>query len=358
MKQIGILDSGVFSDNTGRLSSPRIYEVIRELEVKGLLTISDITYVRSQGTDLLQDEPEGLREIRETERWHVEQNRVENTAEAFKVREIENQKQVIFDNTEIIVILMRPSKQRNQLIRDAVASGKRVIVYPPYFTDNMELQELRDALPEETEERVILWLPYRYSLACTEILQRFDQKQIGAIALTIKCSSYPKKQFITEFCSPFLDVMLQITGKMLTMQLTHQLSSGSPIYNIQGIHPDSVLSSILLTTLGGSLQNMEAGSMVVYGRQMEHIETRNTFTGIIYRSAEKYHESTEVSHDPSSSSLTGYRTLMMNCLSDDWANDLIKPSLHNCDDLQKLLDALLNVELSINRPKMEKIRLI
>lgn len=366
-KSLGILDSGEFSDRTGRFSAPRIFDVIRSSEARGDLTIKAMRVVASPETHPLPDEDHVERATRDVHRWQQERLRVQRTATTFRldeehIRSIKPEalaSEMRDLDLDMILIIMRPSATRSQFIENAARSGVNVIVFPPYFSEIKQIRELQDALGNAVD-RVKLWLPYRYSVACKEILERFSSrkgKSIAAVELSVQTSPYPADAFLQAYSLPFLDLLTLIAGHPLRGNINYQLSDGLPLFGMQIWHDNDntvpVLSSTILTTAGGALQYMEPGKITVYSTAQENIQTMNSFTGIIHRTGNGYHEITEVSHDPSASELNGYSLLLNRFLENEWEQDeekKQKPTLESFKSTQLILDQLLDLDLSVNSP--------
>lgn len=369
MKNLGILDSGEFSDKTGRFSSPRIFNLIRSFEARGDLKIKTMKVVASAEAAPLPEENHVRRAIRDVHRWEQESRRVQRTAtttfrldQEIKVIEPEAlESEMRGLNLDMILIVMRPSATRSRFIENAAQFVKQVIVFPPYFDEMNQLQELQSVLGK-TADRITLWLPYRYSVACREILDRFSVrkgKRIAAVELSVQTSPYPRAEFLNSYSLPFVDLLVLIAGTPLRGSINYQFTDGLPLFGMQIWHENTVpvLSSTVLTTAGGALQYMESGKITVYSTEQEHIQTVNTFTGIIHRKA-GYHEYTEVSHDPSSADLTGYSILLNRCLENGWEQDEEKqrPTLESFKSTQLVLDQLLDLDLLINEGRTELFR--
>lgn len=363
-KSLIILDSGEFSNETGQFSAPRIYNIIKSSQARGDLTIEGMRVVASPEAEHLPEEDHVQRAKRDVHRWEQEKRRVQKTAKTtFRLAQQDDiaitpealEAEVSNLNVGMLLIVMRPSPMRSRFIEHAARSGvENVIVFPPYFDDIKQLQELQANLAHNVD-RVTLWLPYRYSVASREILDRFSSRSIAAVELSVQTSPYPTKEFLCEYSFPFLDIMVLIAGPPKEGSISYQLTDGVPLFGMQIWHENKVpvLSSTILTTAGGALQYMEPGKLKVYATSQEHIETVNSFTGIIHRKG-GYHEFTEVSHDPSADELNGYSLLLKRCLENGWEQDpqkRTKPTLESFQQTQLILDRLLALKLSVNEGK-------
>lgn len=340
--RISICDSGEFSDDTGQRSSPRLEAIIRQAVLNERVRVSGISYIKSPPEDRLPGESEKLHEMRTSHRWEIERSRVCRTATTFQVKPTDDIERNLND-ADTIVIVMRPSKGRSELIRRAIETGKLVIIYPPYFTSRDDLFGLRDLLSEAEAENIILWLPYRYSVAAKAIRERFQLSKIAALELTVSSAPYLHRLLIHEWSLPFLDVMRLIGGRFEKVEITRTSVDGLPVFHMKSIHRNAsnyhyILGSSLITTAGGTLQNTEAALLKVFSTHMESIQSTGTFTGYIHRT-NFLHEITEQSHDQQASSLTGYGTLLQCCLDNHWDDDAaVKPTLASFSQLQHVLD--------------------
>ena len=355
--RISILDSGEFADdNTGRRSSPRLESVVRDAVIAERAEIASISHIPSPPGDPLRGEPKELHEIRTKDRWKIEQDRVCKTAkQIFQVMLEHN----FSTDADLVLIVMRPSDVRSDLVRRSVKRGKRVIIFPPYFTDVNELCSLRKDLSASEENRVVLWLPYRYSVATQAIRKHFHKSEIAAMELSISCAPYLHCLLMKEWSLPFLDVMRLIGGAFDKVEITRTIASGLPVFHLKSIHRNDsnyVLASSLIST-AGTLQNTEAARLRVSSTQMESIETTGTFTGFIKRT-NHLHQFTDVSHDPTKSTLTGYRALLQCCLDNKWDDDDVKPTLASFSQMQRVLDLFKRLQENaalINVPITESI---
>ncbi len=366
MKKLGILDSGEFSDRTGLFSSPRIFATIRDFASRRDLTIEKMQVVASRKSDPLPGESHLDRAKRDLRKLEVEYLRVERTAittfglDPKQIKAIEPEALTDeMSDLDMILIVMRPSRVRSELIINSAKLVESVVVYPPYFSNISQIQEIQENL-DNAVDRIKLWLPYRYSVASREILERFSSskgKRIAAVQLTVHTSPYPSSAFISEYSLPFIDLLTVIAGSPLHGTINFQLVDGLPILGMQIWHDNNstvpVLSSSLLTTAGGALQHMEPGFMIVHATQPENIQTIHSFTGIIHRKGTGYNEVTDVSHDASAAELTGYSVLLKKCIENGWEQDERQPTptLESFESIQLILDQLLAVDLSaINSP--------
>ncbi len=338
---ISICDSGEFADDTGHRSAPRVESVIRKAVLDDRLRISGISYVKSR-PDTLPDEPDTIRTLRNRDRWDTEKNRVLNIAKTFQVELTDVENNFSTAEADLILVVMRPSQERSDLIRRAVEVGKSAIVFPPYFHDQDDLDTLCDSLSEsQSENRVILWLPYRFSVASKAIRRRFQKSEIAAIELTVSCGPYLNELLVHEWSLPFLDVLRVIAGPFEKIEITRTMPNGLPVFHLRSVHRNAsnyVLASTLITTAGGTLQNTEAGRLKVFSTKMESIQTTSTFTGFVHRT-NTLHQFTEISHDQQASVLTGYESLLRCCLDNKWDEDeSVKPTLASFSQMQRLLD--------------------
>ena len=346
IRRISICDSGEFSDCTGQRSSPRVESVLREAVLRGEVLLSGMSYMESPPGKRLEGEGKKIYQLRNQDRWAIERDRVCKTSTTFQLqpKNIEH----TISMSDVVFILMRPSHRRSELITRVVEAGKLAIVFPPYFSCRVELDRLRDALSEsESEDRVILWLPYRFSVSAKAIRRRLQKSEIAAMELTVASGPYVTHLLAHEYAVPFLDALRVTGGRFVEkIEITRTRVNGLPVFHMKSIHWSSsnyVLGSSLITTAGGTLQNTEAGRLKVFSTKMggQSIETTGTFTGYVHR-RNSFHEFTEISHDQGASELTGYSVLLKYCLDKkkwDEEDKYVKPTMASFSQMQRVLDA-------------------
>ena len=347
MIKLSLLDSGEFVNASG-LSAPRMYAPIRELEDLGDLKIQDISYVKSPiRGEPLPEETKSLFFTRNETRQAVEEERVRATARNYRLDPPKNTLDpdaFDLDTLQPVVCLnQRPGETRDKILKALLKhqNVQRIILSPPHF---LSLTKLSECIEEDTENKIVAWVPYRYTLGIAFVKRKFPK--IAAATLRVVSGPYPRKEFLSEFCLPFTDAYLSITGKITkNPHVKHVSTAGLSVFSVTATHENDVVSSILLSTAGGSFQNFDHCDLAILSPKMESIELSNSLCTYRHHSPVEHTDSGLASHDAIRSNFNGTRKLLRAALSldadDEDRDNQALPTLSTLTHTQKFLDTLL-----------------
>lgn len=351
MIKVSLLDSGEFVNVIG-LSAPRLYGPIRELEALGELKIQDISYVKSPiRGEPLPEEGKSLFRIRNETRQEAEEERVRATAMNYRLDPPKNTLDP--DALQPVVCLnQRPGETRDDILKLLLKhqNVQRIILSPPHF---LSVEELSEYIELDTERKIVAWVPYRYALGIAFVKRKFPKADIAAGTLRVVCAPYPQTEFLSEFCLPFTDAFLSITGGITkNPHVEHVSTAGLSVFSVTATHENDVVSSILFSTAGGSFQNFDHCDLAILSLKMESIELSNSLCTYRHHSPVEHTDSGLASHDTIRSNRNGTRDLLRASLSldEDKDNQALDdgdrdnqplPTLSTLIHTQALLDTLL-----------------
>lgn len=341
MRNISLIDTGEFTNEIG-ISSPRTYRPLRELASRGEIKLQDIAYVKSpiRGKPLDEEDTMIYHERQET-RQNIEKARVERTATNYSIA-FKDPLQ-LDQLAEVVCFTQRPGEERNNLLEVLIQHNniQRILLSPPYFRTEAELSKFIDL---DINEKVVLWVPYRYASGVAFAKGCFPRRDLAAASLRIVSAPYPQDEFISEFCLPWIDAYLSVLGRIREHHIEKSTANGLPVYSITARHgnengENGVVSSILLSTAGASFQNTDHCTLNLFSVKMESIELTNSLCRYRHLTPEIHKDSGVPSHDAISSDRNGAWKLLRACIDDKKNEAALSTFRHTQAFIAALLEA-------------------
>ena len=232
----------MIQENTSTLRDNRLLvstAPIRELEALGDLKIQDCYYVESPDREeQLSEETESLSLIRNEKRREVEEERVRATAMNYRLKPPINTRDPDAFNPDalqpVVCLNQRPGKTRDAILNLLLEAKnvQRIILAPPHF---LCYKELKEYINSDTAGKIVAWVPYRYARGIEFVRDKFPEADdISAGTLRVVSGPYPPKEFLSEFCYPFCDAFLSITGGIPENQahVKHVSTAGLSVFSV------------------------------------------------------------------------------------------------------------------------------
>ena len=336
-----IWDSGRWSDETGKYTQPRILSTMRHLGTSGLVDIKGLRYHSSAiGDSKLPQEPDTAHKLRIAHSSKVRRQRVEETSSFLGYEFEDDTNTEIFlptaEHRRLFFVTMPACEERvcvvNQLL--SVDPDARIVIAPPAFTD---LNELDSLIKNDTRERVIPFLPYRYSGGMASV--REHAQPIQAVLLNVISGAYPGRlssaftTFLTEFCLPALDCLIHLSGRVLTGTTTYTEAGMVPVIICNSIHETGIVSSATLSATG-NFGDVNFTLRVLFNGAT--FDLTDAFKHSVLRGGPNRNKFTESGHDASGWELNGYSQLLSNTFTG--SSDV--PTLNGFRNTQSLVNGL------------------
>lgn len=365
-----LIDSGEWANENG-YSEPRMYPPLREMAGDGKFSLDAIKFIRSPVLDRPFKEEEsnpGIYDKRHEMRRCEEEARVRRTAISFgllldekdeKDEKASLEEFIVGDSVSspMVCVNMRPGKSnddsldRNSVLKSLINEKevKRIIVAPPYFSNINDLNEIKKI---DKENKIVLWTPYRYAEGIVYARDKLEKRgTLGGASLVVTCGPFEILSFIREFALAFIDALLSVTGgiEIGSMETAISAPNGLPILSVTAKHEvpakhedpakhEGALITLLLSTNGGSFQNIDHASLKLLFTDMSHIVLSKSFSVYEHFTPER-HYSNGFSHDPRRSDINGSRALLEKACFSGAGDDIL--TLDNFEATQAFLDRLL-----------------
>ena len=343
-------DCGIWADQTGRYTHPRVLSALRDAETSGLVKIRGLRYFPSSAIiKRLPHEPDKAYKLREHTTSEIRKARVAKGASflGYEFKDDTDTDNIVPPTSpepqRLFFIVMPASKERVCLIKKLLNldPDARIVIVPPVFRHAEKLEAFKEI---DNRSRIIPFLPYRYS-AGMRFLRREQEAEHQlpmASVLNVISGPYPGRSssafraFINEFCLPALDCLIEIAGRVETGDLIYkEIGTGRlPMILCHLIHATGRISSAVLSATG-NFQEINFGLKVLFNGAT--LDLTEAFQQIVLRGGpNRGKQFTESGHDATGFALNGYSHLLANIITD--SRDV--PTLETFLNTQVLVDRI------------------